>query len=361
MRGEYGGRLSPGLRKLQGGLMFAQNVNALPLAVFTQMMEPLQLGLRRNRLGGSLDSLFRGILSLPRTFDAVNKRVTPDYWERLAYQVGSAPLRIVRGTMTRLMNGDHIGGAVGEWNERFFKYNFMDQWNRMMHIEATRHAVEFLKENARGENGKHSDRFLAELGVTKQQILKAITTVEDNGKQYETLEMTPEIEKAIVQFVDEAMAHPDAGSNPLWMNDPRFTLMAQMRRFTFAHSKYILNRGMNEMKLGNMFPIAPAIIAMPWMMAADGLREVLSGGNGYQAKSAFDYAMHSMERANHFGRAQVGLDALNAVGRGSSPVENLMGPTAEMFGNLARSAHNGRLVNGVLEYTPGGDIFQMAM
>jgi len=361
MRGEYGGRLSPGLRKLQGGVMFALNVNALPLAVFAQMLEPLQLGLRRNRLGGSLDSLFRGILDLPRTFDAVNKRVAPDYWEKLAYQTGTAPLRIVRGTMTRLMNGDHIGGKVGEWNERFFKYNFMDQWNRTMHIEATRHAVEFLKENARGENGEHSERFLAELGLTKGEVLKAIKTVTDNGKQYETLELSDKIEQAIATFVDEAMAHPDSGSNPLWMNDPRFALMAQMRRFTFAHSKYVLDRGMKEMKLGNMFPVAPALIAMPWMMAADGLRDVLSGKAGYQSKSALDYAMHAMERANHFGRAQVGLDALNAVGRGGSPVENLLGPTAEMFGDIARSAHNGRLTNAVLEYTPGGDIVQMVM
>lgn len=76
--GQYGGRLSPEMKKLYGGLLFAQNVHILPTAVFSQMLEPMQLALRRNSMRGSLDSLFRGIRDLPKTFDAVNKKVMPD-------------------------------------------------------------------------------------------------------------------------------------------------------------------------------------------------------------------------------------------------------------------------------------------
>ena len=47
-----------------------------------------------------------------------------------------------------------------------------------------------------------------------------------------------------------------------WMNDPRFALLAQMKRFTFANAKFVLGRGMKELKLGNAFPVAPAILGV---------------------------------------------------------------------------------------------------
>lgn len=352
--GRLGGTMSPEMKKLQGTLLFIQNVHALPLAVFSQMLEPLQLALRKNAMAGSLDALFRGIKDMPRTFKAMDKKVNPDYWENFAYQVGSAPHHIVNDVMTRLMNGMHLGGEVGKWNEKFFRYNFMEQWNRSMHIEATKHAVEFLKEAAREQHGEHSARFLKELGVTKQEVLDAISSENHNGQTYETLKLTDNLERAIVQYVDEAMAHPDTGSNAMWMNDPRFALLAQMKRFTFSHSKYVLDRGMKEAKLGNAFPLAPAVIAMPWMLAADGLRDTLTLTENTQRANwgVWDYAKHSFERAGHAGRGQFFNDAMNAVGRGSSPVEALGGPTVEMFGNFARGAHNGHLIDSMIDYTP---------
>jgi hypothetical protein len=352
--GKLGGTMTPDMKKLQGGLLFVQNLHALPLAVFSQMLEPLQLALRKNAMAGSLDALFRGVKDMPRTFKAINKKVNPDYWEKFAYQVGSAPHRIVNDVMSRLMNGMHLGGTVGKLNEKFFRYNFMEQWNRSMHVEATKHAVEFLKEAARGQHGDHSERFLRDLGVTEEEILKAIRTENHEGQTYETLALTDNIERAIVQYVDEAMAHPDTGSNAMWMNDPRFAMLAQMKRFTFSHSKYVLDRGISEYKLGNAFPLAPAVIAMPWMLAADGLRDTLTLAENNQRANwgVWDYAKHSFERAGHAGRGQFFNDAMNAAGRGSSPVEALGGPTIEMFGNFARGAHNGKLIDAMIDYTP---------
>ena len=140
------------------------------------------------------------------------------------------------------------------------------------------------------------------------------------------------------------------------MNDPRWALISQMKRFTFANAKFVLGRGMKELKLGNAFPVAPAMLAMPWMMAADGLRDALTGSAGHQAKGALDYAQHAMERANLFGRGQFGLDTIDAVARGGSPVEALGGPTVEMFGNIARGAHNGQLLDTLIDYSPAGGV-----
>lgn len=140
----------------------------------------------------------------------------------------------------------------------------------------------------------------------------------------------------------------------MWMNDPRFALLAQMKRFTFSHSKYVLDRGMKELRLGNAFPLAPAVIAMPWMLAADGLRDTLALKEHAERANwgVLDYTMHSYERAGHAGRGQFFNDALNAAGRGGSPVEALGGPTVEMFGEFARGAHNGTLIDKMISYSP---------
>jgi len=349
MEGRLGeGTMSPAMKKLMGTMLFANNVTILPMAVFSQMLDPMNMAMRKNSMHGSIDALWRGVSEMPKSFDKFRGNYSKDYWETLANQVGSAPTRIVTNVMANLMNGMEINGTVGKLNETFFKYNFMDQWNRSMHVEATKHAVEFLREHsenvAKGMGGVDKDgtlrskRFLDELGLKH-------TDVKFNAAG--ELILNDKIESAVVQYVEEAMAHPDAGSNPMWMNDPRFAMISQMKRFTFAHAKYVLGRGMTELFKGNAFPIAPMAIAMPWMMAADGLRNTLTGTEGYQATSALDEAQHLAERAGHLGRGQFAADIEGAMDRGGSPVEALLGPTAERLGNIARGLHNGNAIDAM--------------
>ena len=351
MEGRLGeGALSPMMKKLMGTMLFANNVTILPMAVFSQMLDPMNMALRKNSMHGSIDALWRGVSEMPKSFDKFRGNYSKDYWETLANQVGSAPTRIITNVMANLMNGMEINGTIGKLNETFFKFNFMDQWNRSMHVEATKHAVEFLREHAENTAKKmggedkdgtlRSKRFLDELGLEHTDV-----KFNTDGE----LILNDKVESAIVQYVEEAMAHPDAGSNPMWMNDPRFAMISQMKRFTFAHAKYVLGRGMRELSKGNAFPIAPMAIAMPWMMAADGLRNTLTGSEGYQATSALDEAKHLAERAGHFGRGQFGLDIDEAIVRGDSPVEALLGPSVERFGNIARGLHNGNAIDAMTE------------
>lgn len=338
--------MSPGMKKFMSSLLFANNVRILPKAVFSQMLEPMQLGLRRNSMHGTLDALFRGIRDMPRSWDWADKLYTPDKWEKLANQIGSAPSRIIANVMTQMMNGVEIKGRIGWLNDKFFQYNFMDQWNRSMHVEATKHAAEFLIEHSTSD-ADLSRRLLGDLGLEKGDI-----KTNRDGE----LVLNDKVVKAIRQYVNEAMAHPDANSNPLWMNDPRFALLSQMKRFTFAHSKYILERGIREYKLGNAFPVVPALIAMPWMAAADGLRDTLTGTDtSYKNNwTMWDYAKHAYERAGHAGRGQFLADVDNSLSHGGNGLDAVAGPTAELFGRIARGAHTGHLLDSLIENAPGG-------
>lgn len=97
---------------------------------------------------------------------------------------------------------------MGKLNDQFFRLNGMDQWNRSMHVEATKHAVEFLREHAENvvkkQGGTDSDgtlrsaRFLKELRVEPKDI-----QFDKDGR----LILNDKNERAIVQFVEEALAH----------------------------------------------------------------------------------------------------------------------------------------------------------
>jgi len=348
----YENSMSPGLKKVIGSIQLFENARLLPLAVFSQALEPMQLALRRNSFEGIGGSLWRGIKNLPRAFDTLDAKYTPDYWEKFAMNLGTAQHRILDGAVGRMVNGMRLPGWVGEINDKFFQYNFMNTWNRSMHIEATKHAVEFLKEHARGANKVHSDRFLNELHINRDEVLKNII----REGEIESLKLTPNIERAICQWVNEAMAHADAGSNPFWMNDPRFALISQMKRFTFSHSKYMLDRGIREWQLGNTWVAAPAVLAMPWMLASDAVRDTLTGKDmAYRANwGVSDYAMHAYERAGHTGISQFGADAWRDVKVGGSGLGSLLGPAAQSFGDTLRGANTGHMIDALIGNSPSG-------
>jgi len=156
------------------------------------------------------------------------------------------------------------------------------------------------------------------------------------------------------------MAHPDAGSNPFWMNDPRFALVAQMKRFTFAHAKFVLDRGAKEFEQGNTWVLAPAALAIPWMLASDSIRDTLVGKDmAYRNNwGVSDYLMHGFERAGHAGKSQLGMDIWRDVQTGGTGLGAALGPAAENFGSLMRGASHGDLIDGLIGGTPSDRLLQ---
>ncbi len=344
------GTMTPATKKIMGALLVANNIRMLPLAVFSQMIEPAQLGFRKNDITASMGALWRGVKDLPRTFDKYEKSANHhDQWEILAEDLGTVASAQVGSMLTLMYNGIQIRGLPAKINDAFFKYNFMDGWNRSMHIASTKMAVEFIKEHAAGKSLKHSERFLKELGLDKSDV-----KVTEDGM----LERSEKIDNAIIQFVNEAMAHPDAGSNPVWMNDERFALMAHMKRFNFAHAKYVLGRGVHEWENDNFMGIAPGVAAA-FIFTTTGdylkhLADITSDGSSYaDTLGPLDYALFRTERAGMMGRWAMGLDIERAISQGGTGFESALGPTAELFSRVAQGAHKNNLLDAMMGNLPG--------
>lgn len=346
-------KLSPEAKKLMSALLVANNARILPFALFSQFLEPVQVAFRKNDMSAAFGTLFRNIAQLPRTFEALDKNYTPSYFERLAKELGTAAP--ISSMLSDMHTGFHIGGKIGKLNDLFFRYTGQEAWNRAMTIEATRHAEEFLREHSGNQQGfvpgKHSERFLKELGLTKDMVeFHPDGKINLDGKHGDA------VRKAMMQFVHEAMAYPDPGSSPLWMNDARFTLLAQFKRFMFAHNRYILQRGEREWKHGNFRVALPYLSAVPWMITADALRDSLTGSGAYKQNwGVTDYLTNGLERSGAFGRGQIINDALNSVKHGGKGYEPALGPTFELAGRLAQGLSEGNL-SALVREAPGGPL-----
>ena len=350
--GRLGGDLSPGMRTLFNALTTANNIRLLPMAVFSQMIDPVRLAARKNDFASSLDPLFKGIKDMPRAwFDNAEKQGAKDTWEKLAEETGILANLALGNMMSELNLGYRMGGKLGWLNDKFFKYNFMEQWERSMTVSATKMGVEFLREHSTSKTAQ-SKRYLDELGLDSGDV-----KFDKDG----ALITDEKVSAALAQYVAESLAHPDAGSNPLWMNDQRFALMSHLKRFSFAHQRYVLDRGVREYKLGNASILAPAVMAVPWMLTVDALRDAINpfSSTGYKADwGAADYLTSGMDRAGHTGKWQMPHDVMRNLTHGGDPFSPVLGPTADAFGRIVRKTRKGDGVEAMIDAIPGSSLFR---
>lgn len=342
--------MNPTLRKLFGASISFMNMSLLPFAVFSQMLEPLQLAFRKNSLDGTLRTAWRGLTDLPRTFEAVDSRMAKDKWEKISGKLGLIPVHAAVGMMAELMSDIPLTGKLQKANQIFFRYNGMEQWTRSMHIAATQNAFEFIKHHDKHptELGR---RLLGELGLKPGQVRYAADGEIDFDE--------PAMRRAILQYVNESMAHPDPGTNTMWMNDPHFALLAHLKRFTFGFSYYIHGRALNEIKNDNWKALLPLAYAIPWMIAVDCVKDFIKPGDEAYKNNwdVSDYVIHGADRAGLYGRYGIGADIGKNIGFGGSGVESLA-PTAEAVSKVMRGVADGNTLDAVGSILPGHQFVQ---
>lgn len=288
-RGQLGRDMNPFTRQLFGATIAGANMLLLPLAVFSQLIEPLQLAFRKNSLRGVGRSYWRGIRDLTRAFK--NTTHARDDMERLTLSLGLVGNSAITSLMADVYSDLSVHGKINRFNQTFFRFNLMESWHRSMNVAAVQNAIEFLIENTL-RPGKHSTRFLSELGLTPTHVKLALRDGELDTTR-------PEIRKAILTFVDQSLAHPNTSTNAMWMNDPHFALIAHLKRFTWAHSQNILHRASTEaFTHKNYAALLPIALAVPFMGAVDFVKYGITMSPVDDNWSFFDWLGHSMARVS---------------------------------------------------------------
>jgi hypothetical protein len=330
--------LSPEVRSLFGTLITAVNLSLLPFSLFSQMVEPLQLAFRRNSLSNATSDAFRGLTDLFRTGGGEAR----DQWEQISRSLGTVADAQAVSMMSDIMNEVPLRGRLNRVNQLFFRLNGMEQWNRSMHTAATKNAIEFIAEHAKGKDERGAE-LLAELGLTRGEI-----PFDGGLPDYQD----PNVRAAILRFVNEAMAQPDASSNTMWMNDPRFALLAHLKRFTFGFSYYINRRAWHLLRNRQLRPLMPLVFMAPLAIATTGMRDMVTpASEGYKANwGVSDYALNGVERTGLAGRASIVGDVLRNIDYGGSGIESLA-PSAEMASKVIRQVSKGNY-SALIDLTP---------
>lgn len=311
LEGSLGNDMSSATKELMSGVMTLQNLVVLPLAIFSQMIDPIVLAARSGDLKDAGNAYVTAI-----------KRLTgkPVEGEDLADMMGIVAQDSVLEAMGAAYGTTHMSKTARNINRAFFKYNGMQGWNNSMRIAATVAGEKYLIAN------KSDEKALDELGLTSKDI-----KVDANGR----LDVSSEkVQQAMFRFVDQAVIRPSASNRPVWMSDPRFLLLAHLKQFTFAMHNVVLKRATAELLDGNPKPWQVLMLAMPAILAADMAKFALTGAPpswGFK-----DYLVHAVERSGLLGLGDFGVQGLQGIERGKLPGEGLLGPSFEHLMEILR-------------------------
>lgn len=317
--GTLGDGLDPRARKLMGNLIVYQNIRLLPLAIFSSVVDPLGIAVRGGTVGDAFAAFKRGVKEIPNSFRD-DAKITNDLAADLAETLGT----VESATLNHVVGEMYTESMTSDWarkvNDKFFKYNMMEGWNRSMRVAATQAAIKFIARHADGTADAHSKRWIAELGLEPGSVPMR------NGE----LDVAdPRVKSAVHRWVDGAVLRPDAADKPVWMNDPHFALISHLKQFVYAFNETILKRVVHEAKFGNYDAALALASYVPVMIAADAAKGlIMGGGEEPEWKKGWtfgDYLGNGVQRAGLFGVGQFGLD-VQERGLGA-----LTGPTIEQL------------------------------
>lgn len=333
MEGRMGRNMSPAVRSMMKAVMVAGNIMTLPLAVFAAMADPFHLAARSNNLFDAGTAYFHGLGSVFRTIhEGFGGKHKNSAEEAYTEETGAIEHAMLTDLLGDVYLNDPAEGLTKKVNDWFFKANFLDGWTRQTRVAAVTVAQRFIKEHAQLK-GKHSQHFMDELGLKP-------TDVKDRGDG--NLELNDKVKMAINKFVDQSIVRPDQATNAIWMNDPRFMLLAHMKRFTYAFNDVVLNRVMHEAGRGNLAPLAILSASVPAIIMADMGKHLLKGDydTWSHAKATQGWLDYGMMRSGMTGKLQFGLDAVHDAQMGGTPFDSALGPDLGMVKKVLGPGHH---------------------
>lgn len=333
LEGTLGHDMNKSTKELFTGMMLMQNAVLLPLAIFSQMVDPLMIAARSGKLADAGKAYVQAFKSL------VLKKGDD---QKLAEWLGTVSDETVMQAMGNTHGSMHMSRRMRNFSRQFFKWNGMQGWNSAMRTAATVAGEKYLIDN------KDNAEALKELGLKVGDV-----KIDASGKRLDIGKPDSALGKALFQFVDESVIRPNAAHRPTWMSDPRFMLLAHLKQFTFSMHKVVLERVADQAEKGNYHPMKMLALATPVMLAADMAKWSLTGKTP-ESWTYLDYLSHAVMRSGVLGKWQFGADALGDSERGKVPGTSFLGPTAEHLMLLMRYLTGGVGAEDVIDRTIPG-------
>lgn len=334
-------------RKVQGyieGLQAYQNVRLLPLALLTNLGDPMGIAVRT---GGTLGETWTGFKEgMSFIMNALGK--DPEAAKRMLaeledFDISEDFLPAIAATAAF----NERSGKSRAVNDFVFKWNGVQTWVTATRVMALYAGHKFLLNHARiidelgGKKGRTgaeekkvqtSLRYLNELGIPRSAIKESAT---NPGK----VEANDYTRAALRQFVDEAILRPNSQQAPLWMSDPYMGLVSQYKTFAYAIWDQIGGRIRHEVSKGNAGVMIGALMYLPIVMGAELLREgiqtAFEGDDRRKNWGPVEYAQLAAMKTGLPGpRVQIAGDIMTDIQRSRLPGTSQLGPTVVQGENV---------------------------
>jgi hypothetical protein len=314
--GQLGLRTHPTIRRVSSLMVIYQNIRLLAFAVFSSYVD---VGTLISR-GGFKDfkAAMNGMLD-----GATRKEAYEMLQDIGAMREGLAEFILNDQSMNTFMTG-----RAKRINDMFFKYNQMEGWTNMMRAMALISGRSFLLRNA-ASNSSKSQRYLAELGITKAEVM------EWGGDGVGSAR----IKAALNRYIDESMIRPDASIRPVWMSDPGYALFSHLKSFLYGFHETFLRRVWREATIHhNLLPMFMlGMLALPFAAVGYELRRFITGADEKTKPRGADYLLEVIERAGLPGAFQLIVDMEQSAEFGKPFGLGIAGPATEQLYDLFTS------------------------
>lgn len=347
------GTISAG--KINSFLLSAGYLITLPLATLSSIPEILVPFMR----SGSGTAAFKAMAPVARDFArnlarTFTHKVSKGRTLRAAEDVGVAVDVANAERIHGLLGGEmsRISGGAQTVSNVFFKAIMLEQftrWTRVFSFETGKNMIrghlKYLAKNGiKGYKGEKYTNELVELGVEYKHILEtakqAKIAPEKLGIVFEDV-----VDRGALRFTNEVVMAPRVGNRPLWMSNPHWALVAQLKGFQMTFGNTVVKRMLKKSfgqnwKQATPEAIKTAIVGSIMMATAyqiDILRHLMRDGDlsNYDPDDVAKNMATAFDRTGFAGPLQIAYDATQAHKYGGSPWDALVGPIPSKGINLA--------------------------
>jgi len=374
MLGKYNPIRQSGVQSLNRMLAGFETISTLGGATLSSIQEPFiiigQLGLTNfmKSVGPSLAAAGKGMAR------GIFKGIPKSDVTRVAEWAGVALDQAHMEMLTAATTTEHIPLA-----DKFFRSPFglfLHQWTRSIRIMATDAALNRLNDLQNMKETGRRNQLLLDMGmdptVFKELIDRAnaagytlkeifqtqagVQTKADPVKvdsilrtEINGIELGNYLKPAVIRFVNQSVVAPRATNRPLWMSDPHFALIAQLKSFPIVFGNTVVkglinkinpakNQHLSPCDVGNVLTTVAALtgVAMVSTFLKDQIR-----GKGIESEGRVKPILNSelgraIQQTGLTGALQFGLDAFNYGPAGlGGPTMTDMNKLWKQFSGLA--------------------------
>ncbi|NBS69180.1 hypothetical protein EBT31_09755, partial [bacterium] len=228
----YRAPLSPFWRKLNSWGQFLQFVTILPFAAISSVTDLAGPVIASKEFGALTTGMKEVIATIKNRDEAM----------QLARDIGVVTPEAVANSWITEADADYMDPMARKASDWWFNITGLNWFTRFTREFAAGMGVQFITKHARNEfNNPRADRYLSELGLTRQEVLNWI----DGGRKLTTPE-GKKVAQGLQRFVESSTLRPNAAERPVWASDPHFALIWQLKGYFYSYGKVILGGMFSE-------------------------------------------------------------------------------------------------------------------